>query len=299
MNRWLALLLLAACGDDATPALDAGMDAASVDASTDAAEGSDAGEEGPVRVFASVGGSNEGIAAGFNLAGDPVLFVSLLDGPLVEIGIDGSVNTLATLDSPLGIAVRDDGSLVVCVDGGLVSLALDGTVTPLVETGTDQPFEITNYVVIAPDGSLVFSDSEADRVYRTQADGSAIELITDAINYPNGLAFIGNRLLVASYEGEAVYGADFADGVFGEFTIDIPNVDFVDGVVAADDGSVYLVTSTDGVLRSTDESVEALIDPRAIFLPANGTFGSAGFPEDTLYVTSLGTREVFAIDLTP
>ena len=303
MPRILALALLAiACGDDSDPGTDAGADSsvdAPVDAATDvAADVFDAGEEGPVRAFADVGDSNEGIAAGFNLAGEPVLFVSLLEGPVVEVGVDGSVSTLATLDSPLGIAVRDDGNLVVCVAGGLVELALDGTSTPLVETGTDQPFETVNYVVIAPDGSLVFSDSGADRVYRTQADGSAIELVNDTIEYPNGLAFTADdRLLVASYDGNAVYGADFADGAFGEFTIDIPDVDFVDGVVVGPDAAIYLVTSTAGVLRVVDDVVDTIVDPGVIFLPANGTFGSEGFPADTLYVSSLGGPSIYAIDL--
>lgn len=298
--RFLALIaFLIACGDDSAP-IDAGSDAGSdagVDASVDAAS-VDAGEEGPVRAFAEVGDSNEGITAGMNQAGDPVLFVSLLEGPVVEVGVDGSVSTLATLDSPLGIAVRDDGNLVVCVAGGLVELGLDGTSTPLVETGTDQPFETVNYVVIAPDDSLVFSDSGADRVYRTQADGSAIELVTDAIEYPNGLAFTADdRLLVASYDGNAVYGADFADGAFGEFTIEIPDVDFVDGVVVGPDAAIYLVTSTAGVLRVVDDVVETIVDPGVIFLPANGTFGSEGFPTSTLYVSSLGGPSIYAIDL--
>lgn len=305
MVRFVVLaLLLAACGDDSDPVTDAGTDAsadAGVDAPVDApmADVFDAGEEGPVRVFAEVGDSNEGIAAGMNQAGDPVLFVSLLEGPVVEVGLDGSVSTLATLDSPLGIAVRDDGNLVVCVAGGLVELALDGTSTPLVETGTDQPFDTVNYVAIAPDGSLVFSDSGADRVYRTQPDGSDIELVTDAITYPNGLAFTADdRLLVASYDGNAVYGADFADGAFGEFTIDIPDVRFVDGVVVGSDAAIYLVTSNDGVLRVVDDVVEPLYEPAStIFLPANGTFGSEGFPPDVLYVSSLGGPRIYAIDL--
>ncbi len=301
MRTLILCAFLLACGDDDSTPIDAGTDAAldaETDSGSDAADDAfDAGEEGPVTAFANVGDSNEGIAAGVNAAGEPVLFVSVLEGPIIEVGVDGSVSTLATLDSPLGIAVRDDGNLVVCVNGGLVDLALDGTATPLVETTEENPIELSNYVVIAPDGSIVFSDSMGDRVYRTQADGSAIEVVTDTIEYPNGLAFDGNRLLVASYDGNAVYGADFTDGTFGEFTIEIPEVDFVDGVVVGTDAT-YLVTSTAGVLEVRDGVVTPLIEPRAIFLPANGTFGSAGFPADTLYVSSLGGPSIYAIDLT-
>lgn len=302
MRRALLVALavpLAACSSDPAAPADAGTDAPPADA-------------GPaLEAFAEIGATTEGIALGRTPEGDSVLYVSTLDDRVVRIAPDGTVSDFVSLNDPLGIAVRADGSLVVCgkrdeTEGAapvLFAVALDGTVSEVLSAGPgDAPLGLTNFVAIAPDGSLVFSDSMADRVFRADADGANVALITDAITYPNGLAFSpdGTTLYVASWDGRAVHALSFDEstGAYGAPEVAIEGVANVDGVVTATGGELYLVTSTRGVLRASpgSEAPPASVVPSAaVSLPANGAFGDAAFGEGTLYLTSLASRSVHRI----
>lgn len=298
-RSWLALAALAlACSPDPiAPAADAHVPEA------------DAGPQ--LEAFADVGATTEGLAIGRTAAGAPVLYASTLDDRIVRVAPDGVVSDFVAVNDPLGIAIRDDGSLVVAAkrdeaDGAaavLLSITSDGAISELVSAGPgDAPLGRTNFVAIAPDGSLVFSDSMANRLFRVDGDGANVALITDAITYPNGLAFSpdGATLYVASWDGRTVHALPFdrAASTYGAPSVAIENVANVDGVVATTDGALYLVTSARGILRvePSSPSASASVAPAsAVALPANGVFGDAAFGETTLYVTSLASRSISRI----
>jgi sugar lactone lactonase YvrE len=290
-----------------SPAADSGVDAPIV---VDAAP-FDAGPM-TVEVFANVGATTEGIAIGRTLDGVPVLYVGTLDDRIVRIAPDGVVGDFVHIDGPLGIAIRDDGVLVVCAKQpdamggapGIFEVTADGVVSTLVATGPGGvDFGLTNFVAIAPDGSLVFSDSMGNRLFRADADGSNVALVTDTITYPNGLAFSpdGTTLFVASWDTTTLHALSFdaATGAYGAPTAAIENVAHVDGIVTTSTGSLVLVTSSMGVLTVDPEAPTAapieLASTRAIALPANGTFGDSAFGVNELYLTSLGRQTVFVV----
>jgi sugar lactone lactonase YvrE len=304
---FLISLALAGCGDDDAPAPDAGV----VDAgSGDAGPPVDAGPR--PSTFAMLGAASEGIALGRTPTGDSVLYVGLRDGRVVRVTPDGTVSDFAAVDAPVGIAVAANGDVLVCGSTGpemgapSVLFAIDpmsGTKRTLVAAGPgDAPLGLCNYVAVAPDDSIVFSDSEADRLFRADADGSGVALVTDAIDFPNGLAFSpdGATLYVASWAGAQVFALPFdrAMGAYGAPTSVVSGVENIDGLVALADGDLLLVTSAAGVQRVTPGSAAAVLyGPRLFMLPANGAAGDAAFGARTIYLTSLTRPALATIEL--
>lgn len=304
-----------ACGS--TPSPDAGLgEDARVE--EDAASALDAPVEttdaGPalVEAFATLSASSEGIALGHDASGASRLFVGVRDGHVVSIAPDGTIETLAAVNAPVGITFREPGEVIACAstaDGrsGLFAIALDGTVTELTTTGPSGPYGLTNFVTVAPDGSLVFSDSMANLVFRADADGSNVALVTDAITYPNGLAFSddGATLYIASWSTTTLYAASFSGGTYGAPTPLVEGVSNVDGVIAHGPSELVLITSMSGGLAvdpgMPSAAPHTVFDRRAILVPANGVFGDATFGEDELFVTSLGRSTLFVVhtDLSP
>lgn len=301
------LFLLAACGPSADP-IDAGSDAP---LAVDAPEGTDAPttpvDAGPqrVEVFAALGASSEGIAIGHDASGASRIFLALRDGRIVSVAPDGTVSDLAMIDAPVGIAFREPGEIIACAsdDGasGLFSITLDGTVTLLTNEAPDGLFGLTNFVAIAPDGSLVFTDSMANRVYRADADGTNVAQITDAITYPNGLAFSpdGTQLYIASWDTTSLYVASFDAGTYGTPSVLMEVPLNVDGLVTRGASELVLITSmTGGVLVDTampTAASESYFDRRAILVPANAVFGDATFGENELFVSALGRPSLFVV----
>jgi gluconolactonase len=299
-----ALSMITACGDDdVAPPMDAGTDAGTVDA-------------GPrPELFVELGSSTEGIALGRTPAGAPVLYVGVRDGRIVRVAPDGVMENFATVDSPVGIAVRATGEILVCGSTGpgtgasSVLFELDpttGAKTTLIATGPGGvALGLCNYVAVAPDDSLVFSDSASNKLYKAAADGTGVALLTDTIEYPNGLAFSpdGATLYVASWSGDAMYSLSFdaATGAYGAPTSVLSGVAGIDGLVTLSDGTVVLVTSAAGVQRWTPGGASAvLFGPRLFTLPANGVMGDTAFGVNNLYLTSLTRTSIqrLALDTT-
>lgn len=311
-----ALLFALGCSDDASPAPDAAIDsavdtAAPVDGDVaDAAEDAGPPVVGDVETFADLGSTAEGIALAVTAAGE-TLYVGLRGGGgIVTVSPTGEVTTFADVPGVLGMAARADGGLVACgradasdaAVGVIWQVAADGTAEVLIAAdaaGAD--FSLTNYIAVAPDDSLVFTDSDAENIYRADADGANVELLTADISYPNGLAFSadGAKLYAASWDGDAVFAATFdaATGSYGAFELAWDAVAAVDGLVTAADESVYLITSGTGVLRVAPASAEttSIVDNRAILLPANGVFGQGEYGSDWIYIAALGSPRVHRI----
>jgi sugar lactone lactonase YvrE len=294
----LACLLLAC---DPSVSVDAGTDAPVVPR--------DAGMP-VVEAFADLGVTSEGIALGRTSDGAPVIYVSTQDDRIVRVAPDGVVGDFVSLRGALGIAVRATGELVVCGKqdeaaggrAGLFEVALDGTITELTTASPGGgPFVLTNFVAIASDGSLVFSDSAGDALYRADADGANVTLITGTITYPNGLGFSpdGDTLYVASWDTTTLYALPFdaTTSTYGAPTAAIEDVSNVDGVVPTSSGALVLVTSTSGVYAVDPSAPSAmpdeLVPARALALPANGVFGDSAFGVTELYLTSLSRSSLF------
>lgn len=291
------LVLLLALGCDTTATEDAGTDAGGTDAPR-----ADAGP--PIlEPFAALGSTSEGLALGM-FDGEPSIFVGTIDDRIVRVTPDGTVHDFISIEGPLGMVFRATGELVLCAKTdagvpGIFEVAIDGTVTALVlEDPAGAPFGLTNNITIAPDGSLVFTDSADDKVYRADADGSNVALITDAITYPNGLAFLDGTLYVASWDTTTLYALTYTAGTYGTPSAAIEGVANVDGVIASD-GSLVLITSTAGGLRVDPAAPSTapieLFGLRALSLPANGVFGDEAFGTSELYVTSLARQDLFVV----
>ncbi len=236
-----------------------------------------------VEAFAEVQ-ATEGIAFG-----NGTLYVGA-SGALHKIAADGAAQKWIDLPGALGIAVRANGRLVVCGKddsgaGVLWDVAPDGT-KAILAAGFKQP----NFVAIAPDDSIVFTDSAADRVYRTNGDGSAKTVIADSIVYPNGLAFSkdGKQLYVASWKGKKVVSlARNSDGTYDAPVTVIEGPENVDGLAVGASGDLYLIANGLGVLRVRNGRSETIAPGSKFKLAANAAFGVGAYGQTWLYVTNL------------
>ncbi|MEW5852170.1 MAG: SMP-30/gluconolactonase/LRE family protein [Myxococcota bacterium] len=288
------LLLLAACA----PA--ANSPSSSPDAS------SNAPPIGALERFATLPVSTEGIAFGRDAEGRDVLF--LTGGNRVfKVLPDGTVSEHAAVPAALGLAVLPDGDLVVCgetggteeMPGALWRVTSAGVASVLLGPGSTV-FQRTNFVAVAPDGSLLFSDSAADKVYRVNVDGSGLALVTEAISYPNGVAFSvdGSVAFVASWDERKVYSlAVQGDGTYGAPEVWLDDVETVDGIAVTESGDLVLVSTGLGVVRvgRQDRVVTTLADAASFTVAANGAFGSAPFGTRWLYVTDLFRPELVRV----
>jgi sugar lactone lactonase YvrE len=294
-------LLSLACSSPTPP-----IDAATIaDAGTDARAVADTGPA-VVESFAEVGATTEGIALSHDASGGSVLYVGTRDGRIRRIAADGTVTDFASIEAPVGIAARDDGSLLACaaVGGviGIYAVSTTGAVTPLITSGPGgAAFGLTNFVAIAPDDSIVFSDSMANHLFRADADGTNVTLVAD-ISYANGLAFSpdGTTLYVASWDTSTLFALSFdaATGMYGTPTAVTTSIANIDGVVATSTGALALVTSSSGLLLldPTAPATTTPLAPRtAITLPANGVFGDATFGVHDLFVTSLARPTIYVV----
>ncbi|HWB76257.1 MAG TPA: hypothetical protein VG755_14905 [Nannocystaceae bacterium] len=273
--------------------------AAESESSTAAADSSSTGEAPPaigtVETFAALGGANEGLAFGDGPDGEPTLYVGLNEAhQIVRIAPDGTVTMHVEVPGPLGMAKTRDGDLVVC---GLESTDADAPgaiwrVTPagdasLLVQSADPLLELTNYVAIAPDDTIAFSDSAGNVLYRADADGSNLAVVTDTLTYPNGLAFADGKLYVASYDSSSMYALDYADGVYGAPVLVSDAIMTLDGIAIASDASFYLTTTLGGVQRFAMDELTTIADAMEFQVSANGAFAAEGYGDGWLYVTNL------------
>ena len=255
-------------------------------------------EVGTVEVFARIRGGSEGLAFGFDASGKTVLYVGTRD-LLLSVAPDGTVSeddASVTIPHPLGMALQSDGSLLICgeAEGPQEGTALwrvspAGERTMLVgpAQGTFGQF---NFVAVASDDTIVVSDSGDDKVYMMSPDAGTIELVTDAITYPNGMAFSpdGSRLYVASHSTKRIFGLERTSNGFGPPEVAVEDVDSVDGIAVLQSGDLVLITSGGGILRWSLDGNKRVVAPATDFaVPANGSFGSGAYGEGWMYVTNL------------
>ncbi|MCC6214769.1 MAG: SMP-30/gluconolactonase/LRE family protein [Polyangiaceae bacterium] len=251
--------------------------------------------EGTLETFAELTGGSEGIA----FAGD-VLYAALTGRGLVRVQTDGTVEEFVEIPSPVGVSPGPGGKVLVCGksedtgEGVIWSVSAAGERSVLVR-GATEPLALTNFVVVAPDGRLVFSDSGGDRVYVAESDGSSPRAAVTTVDYPNGLAFSedGKTLYIASWSTETVYAASYDGGALGEPRAHVTGFKSVDGLVALRGGDLVLVTSGDGVLRVAPDGTARTLAPSSLLqVPANGALGTGEYGKRWLYVTNLLGRSI-------
>lgn len=258
---------------------------------------------GDFELVATLPARTEGIAFGKDAAGATVLYVGAANA-LFRVRLSGAVEKVADVPSPVGIAVRADGDILVCGKGDVNGkrTAVIWRVTPagaasILVGGSGAPeFKLTNFVAVAPDNRLVFSDSDADKLYMAEADGSNVKLVTDKISYTNGLAFSvdGQSLLVASWDSRTVYQLARTKDGYGAPAPFSTEVAFVDGIATLASGAYAFVT-LDGVFRVAPDKSQRLLAKVPNTVPANGASGRGEYGETWMYLSNLLGGDVYRI----
>jgi gluconolactonase len=191
-----------------------------------------------------------------------------------------------------GMTLDNDGNLIVCehVTSSVVRESPDGGRETLATHWGDQELNSPNDVIVARDGSIIFTDPTYGRmpgfglereqeldfqgVYRIPAGGGDLQLLVDDFAQPNGLCFTADESLLYVNDTDRAHirvfdvGADhqLSNGrVFAESigTADLAKGDLVDGMKLDERGNVY-VTGPEGVL---------------VFSPAGEHLGTVKVPE--------------------
>ncbi|MCA9639659.1 MAG: SMP-30/gluconolactonase/LRE family protein [Myxococcales bacterium] len=313
---WVSVLALAlgtaACSSDDSAggsggsgnAGSGGSGASGGSAGTAGTGGQAASQPGDVEDFAVLDNGSEGIAFGQTPSGATILYVSMNTADrIVTVSETGQVSEFVSVKAPLGMAVTKDGDLLVCgkddssgtVEGVIWKVTPQGDASVFIR-GDLEPFETTNFIAVAPDDKIVFSDSKSERVYLTDAAGENLAILSSEIKYPNGMAFSadGRQLFVASWNQESLWSIprDPKIGNYGPGAEYLSGVKSVDGVLVMQAGDLMLITSGDGVVRADPNGSEIIADGSHFNIAANGAFGVGGYGSQWLYVTNLFGKKV-------
>jgi gluconolactonase len=175
-----------------------------------------------------------------------------------------------------GMTLDNDGNLIVCehVTSSVVRESPGGGRETLATHWGDKELNSPNDVIVARDGSIIFTDPTYGRmpgfglereqdldfqgVYRIPSGGGDLQLLVDDFAQPNGLCFTADESLLYINDTTRAHirvfdvGADhqLSNGrVFAESigTADLAKGDLVDGMKLDEQGNVY-VTGPEGVL---------------------------------------------------
>jgi gluconolactonase len=174
-----------------------------------------------------------------------------------------------------GMTRDNDGNLIVCehVTSSVVRESPDGSRETLATHWGDRELNSPNDVIVARDGSILFTDPTYGRmpvfglereqeldfqgVYRVPAGGGDLQLLVDDFAQPNGLCFSTDESLLYVNDTDRAHirvfdvGSDhqLSNGrVFAENigTASLEKGDLVDGMKLDEQGNVY-VTGPEGV----------------------------------------------------
>ena len=174
-----------------------------------------------------------------------------------------------------GMTRDNDGNLIVCehVTSSVVRERPDGTRETIASHWQGQELNSPNDVIVARDGSIVFTDPTYGRmpgfglereqdlnfqgVYRIPAGSGEIELLVDDFSQPNGLCYSPDESLLYVNDTDRAHIRVFDVGAGGSLSNgrvfadaigdgDLAKGGLVDGMKADERGNVY-VTGPDGV----------------------------------------------------
>jgi sugar lactone lactonase YvrE len=206
------------------------------------------------------------------------LVTGLDDGRICRLSPDGRrIEVIAdTGGRPLGIEVRDDGTLAVC-DAKRGLLLVDpgtGTHEVLVDELDGRALAFTNNAAVHPDGSILFSDSstrfgidhfKADLLEHSRTgrllrwrDGE-VDVVADGFAFANGVALThdGDAVLVAETAAYRISRLWLDGDRAGEREVLVDNLPaFPDNLSTGPDGTVW------AALPSTRNRTLDLLLPR-------------------------------------
>jgi gluconolactonase len=168
-----------------------------------------------------------------------------------------------------GMTRDNDGNLIVCehVTSSVVRERPDGSRETLASHWGDRELNSPNDVIVASDGSIIFTDPTYGRmpgfglereqdldfqgVYRLPGDGGKIQLLIDDFAQPNGLCFSPDESLLYVNDTDRAHirvfdvgpdhalsnGRVFAEGI-GDG--DLAKGELVDGMKADEHGNIYV-----------------------------------------------------------
>lgn len=259
------------------------------------AAGADSGTTSALHKFATLSSAAGGLAFGKDAKGNAALFVSLPgEDKVVRVDASGAVGDVASVPDPMGIALAADGSLLVCGQGPAKDQAMVYKLVPSSGNSTPFVYDATAYagkhfvsVAVAPDDRIVFSD-DGSAIYRADADGTNVSLVTAVIADAQALAF--------SADGATLYATSFSSnqlwtiirnksiGNFLSPQAVASGVPSMSSAVVLQSGDLVLVGG--GVLRTGPDgsSPKTLAPPADLTGPEGAAMGVASFGDTTLYV---------------
>lgn len=257
-------------------------------------------------------------AEGIAFTGEDRLFVTA-DRRLWEVSPDGSVRSVATLESTVGLAPIGDRDVLVAEFGGEV-LPTAGTnqdgvilrITPegrvdTVGAGMGDP----NFIWVRRDGSLLVSDDFSGEIWEVKAGGN-VRLFTRAIEHPNGMVESpdGRFLYVAQIfrrinpfeQDDRLWRIPLESGAPAgdpELVFRTGGIGGLDGLAIDAAGRVYIAANREGTLwRYDPRDGTAVVLAEGIEGLASIAFGRGSFGESTLYGVQLRGGDVWRFDLT-
>jgi len=234
---------------------------------------------------------------------DGTLYVSAQDqsGPdqLLEIGIDGSNQSVAEAESILGLESDARGILGAGIrtENLLLIDTSDGS-NDEIATGLGEP----NFIVTTPWDTILVSDDRPNvgAILEVTWEGD-VSVWSDEVPTPNGMVFSldGSTLYVAATFQEAgLWRIPVTDGEAGTAEKWVAyDTSAPDGVAIDSEGNVYVALNTAGQIAKVDaegNSTTITSDLRGVG-PASIAFGQGEFDPCSLYVTSLFTFQMYRV----
>jgi gluconolactonase len=236
-----------------------------------------------------------------------LLVTSLSRGLIYEISLDGGAREWAEPGGgPNGLALDAEGTVWVAQNGGAtrpsksarpvrpgLQTVRDGVVDDVLTAGCDAP----NDLALGPDGRIWFTDPHGPfderpgtvRAYDPRT--GALETLLEGLEYPNGLAFAGDELLVAETRTGRVLRFALDGAPLGELAT--LREGRPDGMALDAAGNLYVAaTSADAVLVYDGEGRER--EPIRFDGPTMPT--NVAFAGDVLVVTAGKGGRVFAVE---
>lgn len=179
-----------------------------------------------------------------NIGGDPSAKDG--DGFISRVAADGTIEALSWatgLDAPKGSGISGGRLYVADIDQVRVINLADGDIVNSIPI---PGAAFLNDIAVDPDGVVHVSDTGTNTIHRLTGGMNSEVVFTSAdLHGPNGLAFAGDRLTIASFGDGMGDGAVFR--VMGMMPVQIGTLTgSLDGLVARMDD--FLVTDFDGQL---------------------------------------------------
>jgi gluconolactonase len=236
-----------------------------------------------------------------------LLVTSVSRGLIYEVSLDGGAEVVAeTGGGPNGLAADADGRVWVAQNAGATGVSKsqravapglqrlgDGGVEDVLTEGCDAP----NDLVEGPDGRIWFTDPHGPfddkpgtvRAYDPRT--GALETVLDGLEYPNGLVFAGDDLLLAETRTRRILRSAL-DGTPPRELAPLPD-GRPDGMALGADGNLYVAaTSADAVFAfDLDGRERGVVQFDGPTMPTNVAFAG-----ELLVVTAGKGGRVLAVE---